>query len=110
MGVPSVFTLSSIATEFIEDERNAHVVPYRLPDRIADAVLRLLASHKLRVALVEQGRRDVEPRFALTTMTDAEIIVVDNYSTWRPRPRSRILDAHSLRILASQCTPSLFGQ
>ncbi|MCZ6805589.1 MAG: glycosyltransferase family 4 protein [Deltaproteobacteria bacterium] len=70
-GVPSVFTLSGIATEFIEHERNALVVPYRSPDRIADAVLRLLGSHELRAALVEQGRRDVEPRFAVTTMTDA---------------------------------------
>ena len=66
-----MFTLSGIANEFIEDGRNALVVPYRSPDRIADAVLRLLGSDKLRAALVEQGRRDVEPRFALTTMTDA---------------------------------------
>ena len=70
-GVPSVFTISGVATEFIEDERNALVVPHRAPHEIASAVLRLLSSEPLRDRLSRQGRADAESGFHLDKMVGA---------------------------------------
>jgi glycosyltransferase involved in cell wall biosynthesis len=70
-GVPSVFTLSGVATEFIEDGRNALVVPYCTPARISEAILRLLADDALARRLSQAGRKDVESRFRAVGMVDA---------------------------------------
>ena len=69
--VPSVFTISGVATEFIEDERNALVVPHRAPHEIASAVILLLSSEPLRSRLSRQGRADAESRFNLDKMVGA---------------------------------------
>ena len=70
-GVPSVFTLSGVATEFIEDGRNALVVPYRAPSLIAEAILRILADDTLAHRLSQAGRKDVESRFRAEGMVEA---------------------------------------
>ncbi len=61
--VPAVFTLSGIAREIAEHERNALVVPFKDPDAVAQAVLRLLADPALGSRLATQARKDMEARF-----------------------------------------------
>ncbi len=70
-GVPSVFTLAGVGSEFIEHERNALVVPYQAPERTAEAILRILGDETLAGRIVEQGRQDVESRFQAQGMVDA---------------------------------------
>lgn len=56
-GIPSVFTLSGIAVEFIRNDHNALVVPFRNVGQIAAAVKRILRDPSLREHLVIYGRR-----------------------------------------------------
>ena len=67
-GIPSVFTLSGIAQEFIRDQHNAVVVPFKDSSSIEKAINLLQASPQLRNKLQENGQKDVEVRFALNTM------------------------------------------
>jgi glycosyltransferase involved in cell wall biosynthesis len=64
-GIPSVFTLSGVANEFIEHERNALVVGYQNSDEILAGVTRLLEDEALRKRLAAQGRADVVERFSI---------------------------------------------
>ncbi len=64
-GIPSIFTLSGIANEFIKDEENALVVEHENTKAIQTAVERLLKNDKLRENLIENGRKSVE---GFTTM------------------------------------------
>lgn len=70
MGVPSVFTLSGVANDFIEDGRNALVVPYRDPAAIARAVETLLGDEALRRRLAANGRADVLGLFPESRMAE----------------------------------------
>jgi len=63
MGIPSVFTLSGIAHDFIEDGKNALVVPYCDSEAIYNALHRLLTDASLTAELACHGRRDVIDRF-----------------------------------------------
>jgi glycosyltransferase involved in cell wall biosynthesis len=58
-GIPSVFTLSGIANEFIEDGRNASVVPYKDSEAVAKAILRILQDDDYRSRIIKQGKADV---------------------------------------------------
>ncbi len=60
-----------IATEFIQDGRNALVVLYRAPAHIAEAILRILADDTLAHGLSQAGRNDVESRFRAEGMVEA---------------------------------------
>lgn len=68
-GSASVFTLSGVAAEFIDDGKNALVVPYRDADAIANAILRLLNDNTLRQKLVQAGRISAR-QFELKNMLD----------------------------------------
>jgi glycosyltransferase involved in cell wall biosynthesis len=70
-GVPSVFTLSGIAREFIEQEKNAIVVPFKNSDAIFEGISRLLEDEKLSSSLSTKGRRVVESRFKVEVMMSA---------------------------------------
>jgi len=59
-GVPSVFTLSGIAHQFIRHEENALVVPYANSSSIADALIRLHNDALLQQKLAENGRASVQ--------------------------------------------------
>lgn len=61
--VPSVFTLSGIASEFVRAGRNALVVPYNDPENTAAAILRILQDEQLRRSITETGHDDVLQRF-----------------------------------------------
>jgi glycosyltransferase involved in cell wall biosynthesis len=67
-GVPSVFTLSGVAAEFIEADKNAVVVNYKNEDSIYHALTRLLNDDNLRKNIVVNGRRDVFSRFQMKDM------------------------------------------
>ncbi|MBK7965254.1 MAG: glycosyltransferase family 4 protein [Bacteroidetes bacterium] len=70
-GVPSVFTLSGIAREFIEHEKNAVVVPFKNSDSIFEGISRLLEDEKLRNSLKSEGGKVVESRFKVEVMMNA---------------------------------------
>jgi glycosyltransferase involved in cell wall biosynthesis len=67
-GVPSVFTLSGIANEFIEDEKNALVVPFKNKDAIYNALIRIITDKELCKRLIIRGKNDVLEKFQLTKM------------------------------------------
>lgn len=60
-GIPSIFTLSGVATEFIIDGHNALVVPYCSAEAIEKALYRLLSDKKLREQLSTAGKLSVAP-------------------------------------------------
>jgi glycosyltransferase involved in cell wall biosynthesis len=64
-GVPSVFTLSGIAKEFIQHGMNALVVDFKNAEQIHQSMIRILEDDKLRNALTTQGRTDVEKKFSI---------------------------------------------
>lgn len=59
-GVPSVFTLSGIAPEFIEDRNNALVVPFKDPKSIEVACRELIENSCLANHLVENGKKSIQ--------------------------------------------------
>jgi len=67
-GVPSVFTLSGIANDFIRDRQNALVVPFNDSEAIYGAVTELLENDELRETLVRNGKKDVQELFTLDKM------------------------------------------
>lgn len=66
-GVPSVFTLSGVAPEFIRHEYNAIVVEYKDANATAAAIVRILEDKDLRQSLVTAGRTSVQ-EFSLPNM------------------------------------------
>lgn len=59
-GVPSVFTKSGIAHEFIQHKQNAMVVDYKNTQQIEAAVLELLSNAELRRTMTYQGKRSTQ--------------------------------------------------
>ena len=66
--VPSVFTMSGIANEFIIDRENALVVPYQDLDAIYDAIIELINNPELSNKIINNGKRDVKKLFQLNHM------------------------------------------
>jgi glycosyltransferase involved in cell wall biosynthesis len=64
-GVPSIFTLSGIAAEFIKHEHNALVVEYCNSHEIYNSLMRILIDSKLKNILIENGKKDVLRDFGL---------------------------------------------
>ncbi|MBI3519558.1 MAG: glycosyltransferase family 4 protein [Bacteroidetes bacterium] len=56
-GIPSVFTLSGIASEFIENNKNAIVVNYKNSNDIKEAVFEIFKNDNLRNKLIQNGRQ-----------------------------------------------------
>jgi glycosyltransferase involved in cell wall biosynthesis len=67
-GVPSVFTLSGIAPDFIRDGENAIVVPYKNDKAIYKAINSILEDDVLRSKIVSTGMESVKQKFALHEM------------------------------------------
>ena len=59
--IPSIFTLSGVANEFILDKENAIVVPYKDSDSILQSILFLLGDDNLRTTLKNKGLESVQP-------------------------------------------------
>jgi len=68
--VPSIFTLSGIANEFIVDRENALVVPYQNSDAIYNAIIELLSNAELRIKISSIGKQDVHKLFQLNKMIE----------------------------------------
>jgi len=68
-GAPSVFTLSGVAREFIQKDKNAIVVDFQNSDQIFDGIVRLLSDSSLSQKLIEQGKIDISI-FTLSTMIE----------------------------------------
>jgi glycosyltransferase involved in cell wall biosynthesis len=76
--VPSVFTLSGIANEFIANERNAMVVDYMNSNAILNAIVRLIDEPDLVELLVENGFNDVKEMFDVKRMVSDTIVVYES--------------------------------
>lgn len=69
-GVPSIFTLSGVAKEFIKDGENALVVNYKDSEAIFEKMIVLLQDESLRKKLAANGIADVEARFSFQKTID----------------------------------------
>lgn len=67
-GIPSVFTLSGIASEFVKHGRNAFVVPYKDADAIFEGITKILNDKSFRDLIISNGKSDVEARYNETVM------------------------------------------
>jgi glycosyltransferase involved in cell wall biosynthesis len=67
-GIPSVFTRSGVASEFIRHEQNALLVDFQNAEQVYQAIVRLLTDAVLRETLIENGRKDIKGLFSLETM------------------------------------------
>lgn len=70
-GIPSIFTLSGIANEFIKDNENAIVVPYKNSEKIYEAMIKIISEPEVAKKIAEQGKKDVLRKFELQNMISA---------------------------------------
>lgn len=67
-GVPSVFTLSGIAHEFIEHKENAIVVSYKNCDEISEGIRSILSNEPLKNKLIKNGKISATNSFSIEKM------------------------------------------
>jgi glycosyltransferase involved in cell wall biosynthesis len=67
-GVPSIFTLSGIAPDFVVDNKNALVVPFKNSEAIYEAMLKILKDENLAEKLKQEGYKTVTGKFDLSRM------------------------------------------
>ncbi len=60
-GIPSVFTLSGVAREFVKHEQNALTVPFKDRPSITKSIIRLLQDKNLAEKLVQNGQSSIYP-------------------------------------------------
>jgi glycosyltransferase involved in cell wall biosynthesis len=70
-GIPCVVTLSGIARDYIIDEKNACVVPFKNSAAITEALKKLLTNPELCTKLTAQARKDVDPEFTVPRQIQA---------------------------------------
>ncbi|HRN70061.1 MAG TPA: glycosyltransferase family 4 protein [Candidatus Woesebacteria bacterium] len=66
-GLPSIFTLSGIAIEFVKNNQNAKVVSFQNSIQIYEALVEIINDENLRNILVENGKESIK-KFDLDTM------------------------------------------
>lgn len=66
--LPSVFTLSGIAPDFIQEGKNAFVVPFKNADVIFEKLLYILNNYSAAKIIAQQGKSDVQELFSLDKM------------------------------------------
>lgn len=67
-GVACIVTLSGVACEFISDQNNALVVPYKNSEKIYDALIQLTKNELLKKKIISNARKDVIQLFSLESM------------------------------------------
>lgn len=67
-GVPSIFTLSGIANDFVVHKHNAWVVPYKDSDVIYNALMEMDQNPEIVSKCVIQGKLDVQSSFSINSM------------------------------------------
>jgi glycosyltransferase involved in cell wall biosynthesis len=70
-GVPSVFTLSGIASEFVKDQENAIVVGYKNANEIYNGIRLILENADLKNKLIANGRNAVMKQFDVIKMINS---------------------------------------
>lgn len=68
VGIPSIFTLSGIASDFIQDKKNALVVDYHSSEQIYESLIKLLEDSELCDTLIQNGKNSLEAYFSLPLM------------------------------------------
>ena len=63
--IPSIFTLSGVASEFIENRKNAMVVDFQSSEQIYSSLLELLENETLRINIIKNGKDDIKQFFSL---------------------------------------------
>lgn len=76
-GIPSVFTRSGIASEFISDHENALVVPFNESDPVYERMKELLANPELCRKLRANGKLAVRNMFDVKVMVDKTLAVYE---------------------------------
>lgn len=66
--VPSVFTNSGIAMEFIIDKENAILVPYKNAEAIYNALMLYMNNAELKRKVIENGFKDVRKLFSINNI------------------------------------------
>lgn len=66
--IPSVFTLSGIANDFIIDQKNALVVDHKNTQAITNALQAILTDKDLANSLIKNGKEDVNKLFPVSKM------------------------------------------
>ncbi|MDW8297167.1 MAG: glycosyltransferase family 4 protein, partial [Raineya sp.] len=69
-GIPSVFTLSGVAKEFIKHQENAWVVPFQDSQAIAEGISILLQNENLRNKIIQNGKKSIQKMFNLQAMIE----------------------------------------
>ncbi len=69
-GLPSIFTKSGVAIEFIQHDMNALVVPFQDSEAVYDYTMRLLQEKELVSALKHAGKTAIKHRFKFEDMVD----------------------------------------
>ena len=77
-GVPSVFTLSGIAVEFIRHREHALIVPYQQPDAIFEALIDLRTNPDLSRQLANAGGEIVDELFGVEAMVNKTLELYAN--------------------------------
>lgn len=77
-GVPSIFTLSGVAAEFIRHGENAWVVPFQDSQAISYALQALWQEENLRQRLAAAGKASVKERFDLARMLNKLVQLYKN--------------------------------
>lgn len=59
-GIPSIFTMSGVAKEFVKNRENALVVPFQSSTEIENSIFQLLDNKNLSQKLIENGMKSIE--------------------------------------------------
>jgi glycosyltransferase involved in cell wall biosynthesis len=69
-GVPSVFTLAGVSSDFIVHRENALVVPFKNSEAIFEGILQILNDDELKNKIIKGGWNSVIDRFSLHKMME----------------------------------------
>ena len=70
MEIPSVFTLSGIANDFVENRKNALVVDFKNSEEIDHSLIEIFENERLRKDIIKQAKADVSERFNIERMVE----------------------------------------
>jgi len=70
-GLPSVFTISGIAHDFVKHEENALVIQHKNREQIINAVLRLMGDKELKEKIIANAKADVENKYTIRKNIDS---------------------------------------
>ena len=77
--VPSVFTISGIANDFIKHEYNALVVEYKNSESIYKAISAIISNKSLSEKIIANGKNDVQRLFPISKMiSELELLYLGN--------------------------------